>query len=190
MSKGVQYEDEVALLVDKELKDGNLGISPSLAMIRKKPSYFSRDRNANITFDVSIEVSRNGSSYPYWIWIWECKNYSHKVPVDDAEEFHAKLQQIGADKTKGTMITPIGYDRGVIEFAKSKGLGLWRYIPSGQPVCLMEDESYPDDLDVIKGLTCENTTDFRYFSSFLALTTHGEYTIDEIGTIRDEFRDV
>ena len=55
------------------------------------------------------------------------RNYSHGVPVDDVGEFHAKLDQADADRTKGRMITPIGYEKGAFEYARSKGISLWRY---------------------------------------------------------------
>jgi hypothetical protein len=39
------------------------------------------------------------------VWVFECKDYTGRVPVDDGEEFHAKLQQSGEDNTKGTFVT-------------------------------------------------------------------------------------
>ena len=85
MAKGSQYESEVADAVEAELAAGNYGIDPACAVVRRKPGYFSRDRNKDIVFDVSVEVSRKGGVTPYWIWVWECKNYTHSVPVDDVE---------------------------------------------------------------------------------------------------------
>src|SRR4051812_36597000 len=131
MATGSGYEVEAANLIETELARGDYGLDPALAKVRRGPLYFSRDRNKNIRFDVSIEVRRRGAVDPYLLWVWECKNYTHKVPVDDAEEFHAKLAQIGADRTKGTMITPVGFDSGTVAFSRSKGIGLWRYVPPG-----------------------------------------------------------
>ena len=190
MAKGSQYEIQVAEEVEAQLTAGNYGIVLSQAIVRRKPSYFSRDRNKNIVFDVSIEVSRKGGAKPYWIWVWECKNYTHSVPVDDLEEFHAKLSQIGADRTKGSMITPVGFDSGGIEFAKSTGIGLWRFIPPGSSVCLMEDGRGVADADIFSGLTTPDTTKFRYYGSFYGLTTSGQFTTDEAGLLRAEFGEV
>ena len=105
MSKGDAYEQDVLKSVQDQLNRGNLSIDPKLCRVRHKPNYFSRDRGKDIIFDVSIEVSRRTAAEPYWIWIWECKNYNHTVPVNDVEEFHSKLSQVGANRTKGTMIT-------------------------------------------------------------------------------------
>lgn len=189
MAKGTAYEIEVAYAVEAELAQGNLGLDPALATVRRKPSYFSRDRGKDIIFDVSIEVCRKGVSVPYWVWVWECKNYGHKVPVDDAEEFHAKLEQVGADRTKGTMITPIGFDTGTIEYARSKGIGLWRYIPQGGLVSLLEDRRGVAEEDILRALTTPETTGFRFYGSFYGLTCDGKLTTDQDELIQVEFQD-
>jgi hypothetical protein len=189
MTKGTAYEFEVAAAVEVELAQGNLGLDPALANVRRKPSYFSRDRKKDIIFDVSIEVCRKGVLVPYWIWVWECKNYGRTVPVDDAEEFHAKLEQVGADRTKGTMITAIGFDGGTVEYARSKGIGLWRYIPQGSLVSLMEDRRGVKDDDILRALTTPETTGFRSYGLFYGLTCDGQLTTDRDELIQGEFQD-
>lgn len=83
------------------------------------------ERNKKIITDISIEIYiKNSKEYaeikPSIIIIIECKDYSNSLPVDDAEEFHAKLQQIGADNTKGIIITrrPL-YQEAAINYANS-----------------------------------------------------------------------
>lgn len=178
MGNGLIYELKVLDLVKKKLNRGDLGIIPVQANVQHKPAYYSRDRRKDISFDVSIEVCRKGVDTPFLVWIWECKNYNHSVPVDDVEEFHAKLSQIGADRTKGTMITPIGFDEGTLEFARSKGIGLWRWIPEDNPICIMDDLKPVEDKDIVQGLTTPNTTRFRFQSPFYGLTCDGRLTTD------------
>ena len=189
MSKGANYEEDVLSKVRDEVSRGNLGIDPNLTRVRHKPNYFSRDRDKDIIFDVSIEVFRKAAAEPYWVWIWECKNYSHTVPVDYVEEFHAKLSQVGADCTKGTMITPVGFDPGAVEFARSKGIGLCRLIPQEALVWLMEDSSEAQDSDILCALTTPDTTAFRFYGSFYGLTCDGRFTTDQEELLRHEFRD-
>ena len=189
MSKGATYEQDVLNKVQDELSRGNFGIDPILARVRHKPNYFSRDRGKDIIFDVSIEVLRKAAAEPYWVWIWECKNYGHTVPVDDVEEFHAKLSQVGADQTKGSMITPVGFDRGGVVYARSKGIGLWRFISQENLVCLMEDSSEAQDSDILRALTTPDTTAFRFYGSFYGLTCDGRFTTDQEELLRHEFRD-
>lgn len=61
--------------------------------LRRKPKYFSRDRGSEITFDVSIEIFMPGAADYSTVFLIECKNYTHPVPVDDAEEFFTKVQK-------------------------------------------------------------------------------------------------
>lgn len=187
MSKGTTYEQDVLNKVQDELNRGNFGIDQNLSRVRHKPNYFSKDRNRHITFDISIEVSRKDAVKPYWIWIWESKNYSHTVPVDDVEEFHAKLSQVGADRTKGSMITPVGFDPGSVEFARSNGIGLWRFIPQDSLLCLMEDSCEVQDSNILCALTTPDTTAFRSYGFFYGLTCDGRFTTDREELLRHEF---
>lgn len=54
--------------------------------------------------------------------IVECKCYSKRVGVADVEEFHSKLDDIGAHK--GIMITTIGFEAGAKKAAEGRGIGL------------------------------------------------------------------
>ncbi len=92
----------------------------------KHKSYYSRERESNIITDISIEEYIN--DILFIIIVIECKAYKGRIPVDDVEEFHAKLQQIGADNTKGIMITRDGaFQSGALKYAKSNGISLLKY---------------------------------------------------------------
>ncbi len=54
--------------------------------------------------------------------IIECKHYAQKVEVADVEEFHSKLDDIGAHK--GIMVTTIGYQKGAVRTARGRGIAL------------------------------------------------------------------
>ena len=69
--------------------------------IFRKKGYFSKDREKDIIFDVSIEVTIPGQDCFSLLFLIECKNYSHSVPVDDVEEFFAKIQQVSGANAKG-----------------------------------------------------------------------------------------
>lgn len=57
----------------------------------------------------------------------ECKNYSSPVPVDDAEEFFAKIQQVAAANAKGVIASTAAFQAGAREYARAKGIRLLRY---------------------------------------------------------------
>jgi len=118
------FEAEVAGYIQKALDGRELGIDNGKARVTPKYPLFSRDRESNIIFDVALQVfSALDSTTPVFVWLWECKNYpSHRVTVDEVEEFHSKITQVGAHK--GTMVTRMGFQSGAIAFAKSRGIGL------------------------------------------------------------------
>ncbi|MBD1919312.1 MULTISPECIES: restriction endonuclease [Cyanophyceae] len=188
MNKGLVYEHKVLKEVTQMIDSGRFGLVPSQAKVSHKPSYYSRDREKNIIFDVSVEVFMIDAVDPYFVWVWECKNYNHKVPVDDVEEFHSKLTQIGANRTKGTIITPKGFDDGALNFARSKGIGLWRYIPPEDPICVMNDSQVPRDSDIIRGLTTLETSSFKAFGIglYYGMTCHGNFIVDPFEWIWNE----
>ena len=45
-----------------------------------------------------------------------------RVPVNDVEEFHSKLDDIGAHK--GIIVTTVGFQRGAVQTAKARGIAL------------------------------------------------------------------
>lgn len=101
-NKGESFEIEVYDMLN-DILETEFGLSPKIASVYHKKGYYSKDREKDIITDVSIELKRPNATEPFLIWIWECKDYAHRVPIDDVEEFHSKLEQIGMDKTKGTV---------------------------------------------------------------------------------------
>lgn len=118
------FEDEVAEFAQLALQNGRWGIHKNAAQVRRKPAYFSKDRNSNIIFDVSIEVFAHGDfdTTPVLLWLIECKDLGQNVTVDDVEEFHSKMKQVGAHK--GSIFTRVGFASGTIEFARTHRIGL------------------------------------------------------------------
>ena len=140
---GKPFEEEVYKLISQIVKENRFMVSFPNVRILRKPRYYSKDRDAEIEFDVSVEKyldnpDENKNIRPSIIVIIECKDYSKNIPVDDVEEFHAKLQQIGADNTKGVMITQNGcFQRSALTYAESKGIALARILPSNQVYFIM-----------------------------------------------------
>jgi hypothetical protein len=128
MKAGKELEEKVSLAVRNLVASGTLGLDPGSCKIFMGKGYYSRDRNKEIVVDLSIELVPPGTNEAALIWIWECKDYGKPVSVSHVEEFHSKLEQIGADKTKGTMITTARYQTSAIMYAQSKGIGLTRLV--------------------------------------------------------------
>jgi hypothetical protein len=130
--RGERFEERAFRLISDQLSSGQLGLSPDHVSISRKSKHFSRDRNDHIVFDIGIEVRLPKADKPILLWLWECKDYSHSVPVDDVEEFHAKLQQVGGVNIKGGLITPSSLQAGALQYAKSRGIAVVRVLPEEQ----------------------------------------------------------
>lgn len=137
-AKGDAFEARVYNALAEELRNERLCASPRNAKIFKKKPYHSRDRGAAIVTDVSIELFLPDRERPSMIWIFECKDYAGSIPVDDLEEFHAKLQEMGEDNTKGTFVTSGALQRSALSYARSKGIGVIRLLPDDQIAVVME----------------------------------------------------
>ena len=164
---GKDFEKEVYRTITALLEKGELGLLPDSCKVFIGKRYYSKDREADIITDVSVEMYLAGSSVPALTWIWECKDYGRAVSVDKVEEFHAKLQQISIGKTKGTMITSDGaFQKGALKYAASRGISLARLMPQEQVRWIMQE--MPPDLS---GL--------RERSAALQALTNRDYISDE-----------
>lgn len=123
---GDKFEDKSYDLIVKAIKNGELGISESTAKVQKKVGYYSKDREKEIIFDLSIEVwPKNAERYTL-LYLIECKSSpsGHNVPVDDVEEFNTKINQVAGGGVKGVMITDNKFQSGGLTFAKNKRMML------------------------------------------------------------------
>ena len=130
--KGNAFEDRVFDAVKRELREDRLGLSPRFASAFKRKGYYSRDRDADIVVDVSIEVWLPSADRWSMLWVCECKDYSGSIPVDDVEEFKAKLDQIAGANKKGVMAVSGALQQSALTFARTNGIGIVRLLPDDQ----------------------------------------------------------
>lgn len=126
--KGTAFENTIYDYFDDCISSGGMPFKKECCTLIKKPKYYSKDRESDIIFDLSVEVRLPGFSEVFLVIIIECKNYNHPVPVDDVEEFFAKVQQVQPAKVKPIIATSNSFQRGSLNFAKNKGIGLFRYL--------------------------------------------------------------
>lgn len=186
---GVKLEKEVFELISEIINKNEFMVSNPNIKIRKKPRYYSKDRDAEIEFDVSVEKyladpDENKDIKPSIIIVIECKDYSNGIPVDDVEEFHAKLQQIGADNTKGMMITKNGcFQKSALTYAGSKGIALARIIPDEKLLFMKflispEKEESRSGKEEINILPLINNGEFYVNNNFFSST--GDYDLESL----------
>ncbi len=126
--KGNKFEEKVYDILKDLLDNEEFFVSGKRSKIFRKKGYYSKDREKEIIFDISIETYLEDTENYSLLTIIECKNYDEKIPVDDVEEFDSKLRQIGEHNIKGIMISPSSFQSGGVKFAKNKGIGLARII--------------------------------------------------------------
>lgn len=130
--KGNKLEEKVFEYFKEEISKGRFFAKKEHCRVHPKKGYYSKDRNKNIIFDMSIELFLPGQKTYSMLILIECKNYNHKVPVDDLEEFFAKTQQISGANVKGIVVSTNAFQEGAFNFAKSKGIGFLRYFDRNQ----------------------------------------------------------
>jgi hypothetical protein len=119
------FEDQVFKHVKWELESGHLGLLPSRSRVQRNASYPSERRKAQIKIEVSIENFREGATEPSQIWLWECKNKgTRNVEVSDVEVLSSKIEQLGASRFRGSIVTTQGFQPSAVELAKSVGISL------------------------------------------------------------------
>ncbi|MDP2045843.1 MAG: restriction endonuclease [Deltaproteobacteria bacterium] len=90
--------------------------------------YTGRISQREIKVDVSFNYTIAGANL---LFLVECKCYGHSVPVDDVEEFHSKIDDIGAHK--GIMVTTVGFQEGAVKTARGRGIALALLTNEHQP---------------------------------------------------------
>lgn len=158
VAKGDAFERKVLKVIQRELESGRLGLSPDSCKIFHKRFYYSKDRGSNIEFDIAIEVTLPGADRWSLLWVWECKAYRTAVPVDDVEEFWAKLQQIGGVNIKGGLAIAGALQAGAFEFARSKGITVARILEAEDidyPLYHQDRPENPQDIEVRRKQTIE-----------------------------------
>ena len=138
---------------------GGLGLQPDCCRLHRKKGYFSRARRAKIKFDISIEVFLPNADKYSLVFLIECKDYGHSVPVDDAEEFFAKVEQVGGANAKGVIVSTAAFQSGTVEFCDAKGIGLLRYFDRSHLKWVLHRS--PSTLGFSRGYTASAADVFR-----------------------------
>ncbi|MFN3074465.1 ImmA/IrrE family metallo-endopeptidase [Acinetobacter sp. TY2] len=126
--KGPEYENFTFHYFTALIQQKIFPFTPNQCRLTQQKPFYSKDREKNIFFDLVLEVFLSNQDDPFLIFVIECKNYNHKVPVDDIEEFASKVDQIRYQKISPICITTVGFQSGGLTFAKNRGITLWKVI--------------------------------------------------------------
>jgi hypothetical protein len=136
--KGNSFEDRVYDLLLEALNNDKLFITRKHSLLFKKKSYFSKDRNSKIIFDLAIECYRDGSKQPNLIILIECKDYETSISVDNIEEFYSKKQQVARANSKCIFFTTTSLQSSALTYAINLGIGVVRIMKDDSMMWLVE----------------------------------------------------
>jgi len=129
--RGAAFEDRIYTLFEEQIAEGRFWAKAECCRVFRGKGYYSKDRNSQIVFDVSVEISLPGENSYSVLVLVECKDYSTAVPVSDVEEFWSKLSQVAGANVKGVVASTAPFQDGALRFAESKGFALLRYHGNG-----------------------------------------------------------
>lgn len=98
-------------------------------VVHRQRRYTGRISQREIKVDVSFNYKIAAGANV--LFLVECKCYNHRVPVDDIEEFHSKIDDIGAHK--GIIVTTVGFQEGAVKTAQGRGIALALLTADHQP---------------------------------------------------------
>ena len=159
--KGDELELAIFDLFKAQIDAGSFLFSKECCRIFHRKGYYSKDRDSEIVFDVSIEISWPGATDYSMLMIIECKNYGGSVPASDVEEFLAKVEQVGQANTKAILISTAALQAGALSYCRSKRIGVARYFKAQELKWELRrsasanffSNSAADDAEVYAGLT-------------------------------------
>ena len=109
--KGDQLEKIIFDIFSEEIENDRFSVKKQYCRIFRRKGYYSKDREGNIVFDITIEIYMPGQTAYSMLIIIECKNYNHPVPVDDAEEFYGKVEQIAGGNGKAIIASTSAFQK-------------------------------------------------------------------------------
>lgn len=124
VAKGNKFEAIAYNIINKALNSGQLGIDPKYARLLKRQGYYSVIRKKEIIFDISIELWPENATRASVIYYIECKDYNHKIPVDDITLFKGYISEVSGVNSKGVFIARGGFQSGAYDTAESYGMML------------------------------------------------------------------
>ncbi|MBB5233005.1 ImmA/IrrE family metallo-endopeptidase [Deinococcus budaensis] len=126
-AKGDRLEEQVFKDLKSLIDNDEFLFKKEFCRIYRKKRYYSKARDDNIEFDISIEVFMPNMEEYSFLFLTECKNYNHAVPVNDVEEFIIKVAQVAGHNVKGVFATASAFQTGAKKVAEHYKLGHIRY---------------------------------------------------------------
>ena len=125
VEKGDNFELLCHNLIVAAIEDEKFAFPLKYAHVKRKAKYYSKTREKEIIFDLSIEIWPPGASNYSMIYIIECKSYStKKVPIGDLNKFAYDVNDVAQLNGKAVFITSSSYTDTALTTAKNTGMML------------------------------------------------------------------
>lgn len=134
VEKGNKLEDIFYQFLLDQREHGSLlfGIyPPANCKIFKKKSYYCKEREADVEFDVVIELYGEGRSEPHLHVVFECKNHTGNVSETHVNDFSSKIGRIFPHAVKGVLVVSSRLQSGADKVARNRRLGIVKYDANG-----------------------------------------------------------
>lgn len=148
---------------------------PQNCKIYKRKKYHCRVREADVEFDVVVEVYRTGSDKPHLYLIFECKNHCANVSEIHVNDFTSKVGRIFPYASKAVLVVNSPLQSGAEAVARNYKIGIVKYDEQGFEVIAERVVSYVErefirsqvfkNNYMIKSLKFSAFHDGKYFSN-------------------------
>lgn len=156
---------------------------PEQCGIFNKKSYYCKDREADVEFDIVIEIRRENADDLALAIVFECKHYQNNVPEKEIRDFSDKLQGIFKHNVKGVIVVSSQLQSGAERIANNRGLGLVKYDQHGFETILQRQTQSWVSSNFIENNMFQSANDHKatkfsgyyndiFFSSVGALINH------------------
>ena len=120
--KGDLFEDRCFNLIDQKIKSGEFPYNPDYTRIYRKKKYFHRKREAEVEFDITIEIWEPGADRFSFIVVIECKDHATNVKVDHITKFDGDIEHAFGRNAKAVLISSSPLASGARKYAENSGI--------------------------------------------------------------------
>ncbi|CAN7445396.1 ImmA/IrrE family metallo-endopeptidase [Neorhizobium sp. LjRoot104] len=133
-SKGDSLEDAFHQYLLDQQDHGELvfgAYPPENCKIFRKKEYYCREREANVEFDIALELYRTGRDTPHLYVIFECKNHDASISEIYVNDFSSKIGRIFPHAVKGIIVVTSRLQSGAEKVARNARMGIVKYDEHG-----------------------------------------------------------
>ena len=105
-----------------------------LCDIFRKKKYYCKERQADVEFDIVIELTRRGAVQPHLFIVFECKNHEGSIPEVSITDFSDKIKRIFNHAAKAVFVSSTRLQSGAENIAKSRRIGIVKFASSGMEI--------------------------------------------------------